>query len=141
MPPSEDTSPQFGNDNMDMHVIKTDINNNMAGKKSNNSLHGSHHTTAALNNGYSAESGLNNGTTPPDVDSVMNDFEMALEGGDTRSDNMYGGRSTRQSGGSNSSTIINVSNEHIDNDNQEKQHSIVDELNQTATSIRHVQLS
>lgn len=138
-------------------------NNNMNtntfyGYNNNNNFISSEHankikSTAAgmVNDGYN-ESGLSGSPQINKAAATLDEFDMMFdegEGGSEILENLNDGRSTRRSAGSNNSTIIKVSND-VENavkssatevTNRNTNHSIVDELNQTATSIRHVQLN
>ena len=166
LPPSENPDLQNGgtyhhSDVIDMQVVKTKNNNNndsFHGHKNNRPVFEQNNNNKAgvINNGYN-ESVLSGSPQVDTAAGTLDEFDVAFDevSGENFNDD---GRSTRRSGGSNNSTIIKVSNENEQDgdfentikpsptnmktatNNQDRKHSIVD-LNQTATSIRHVQLN
>ena len=74
------------------------------------------------------------------------EFDQAFDSYNDKFEDQNDGRLTRRSEGSNNSTIIKVADEYTDTDSHHQQNSFVSEqtvnsLNQTATSVKHVQLS
>ena len=130
----------FNNNNNNDNFISSDQTNTMIST-----------TAGFVNNGYQ-ESGLS--ASPPfnKAAATLDEFDMMFDEAGGSSEilqNLNDGRSTRRSAGSKNSKIIKVSND-VENvvkssttelTNRDTNHSIVDELNQTATSIRHVQLN